>query len=72
MRRVTVDSSSLPRKIKQRRRTWTCSCFKRDEAERMSLTGSHEERRAVVDLENDPALQVAYEEVLEVSRVAQE
>ena len=27
---------------------------------------------AVVDLENDPALQVAYEEVLEVSRVAQE
>lgn len=52
MRRVTVDRSNLPRKIKQRRCVWTCSRFKRDGAKRMSLTGSHQERRAVVDLEN--------------------
>jgi hypothetical protein len=40
-RRVTIldRQSGLPRMIKQRRRTWTCSRFERDEAERMSLTG---------------------------------
>ena len=43
MRRVTVDRSNLPRKIKQRRCVWTCSRFKRDEAERVSLTESRRE-----------------------------
>lgn len=40
-RRVTIlnSKSGLPRKIKQRRHTWKCSRFERDEADRMSLTG---------------------------------